>query len=103
MPVLLTDDASSFNFSSYTPSAEGIDKTESVNSAVNYDLENILGLKCNGLVLGGSGPGLATLADLLDRYTKEYPEDAVLALWGPAVLAAAERAYTSSGKQVSAL
>jgi hypothetical protein len=42
-----------------------------------------------------------TLADVLERYTQWYPDDAVLELWGPAVVAAAENVYVIAGKSVS--
>lgn len=98
LPVL---EPSSLDFRNYTPSQHGIEKTESVNGAVNDDLESILGLKIHGLTLRESGPGLVALVDVLEHYTKEFPEDAVLGLWGPAVLAAAENAFALAGKPVS--
>ncbi|KAF8601838.1 hypothetical protein BDV93DRAFT_509688 [Ceratobasidium sp. AG-I] len=95
LPIL---QPSTLDFRLYTPSQHGIEKTETVNGAVNDDLESMLGLKVHGLTLCESGPGVVALADVLERYTKEFPDDVVLGLWGPAILAAAENAFISAGK-----
>ncbi|KAF8600208.1 hypothetical protein BDV93DRAFT_511113 [Ceratobasidium sp. AG-I] len=47
----LPSDSPQLDFRHYVPSLDGLERTESINGAVNYDLERILGFKCNGLVL----------------------------------------------------
>ncbi|KAB5587860.1 hypothetical protein CTheo_8699 [Ceratobasidium theobromae] len=102
---IATGSVSSYDFRHYVPSSDGLDKTESTNGTVNYNLEKILGYERDGLVLNGNGPGMVALADLLNSYTTQFriPNDAVLALWGPAVLATAQAIYTSAGKPVSTI
>ena len=97
LPVV---EPSALHFRTYTPSHDGLEKTESINGAVNDDLEKLLGYKAHGLTLSEAGPGVTALADVLESYTQMFPDDAVLKLWGPAVLAAAENVYVAAGKSV---
>ncbi|QRW15694.1 hypothetical protein RhiXN_03695 [Rhizoctonia solani] len=87
-----------FDFRHYSPSESSLERVESINGAVNADLENILGLKVQGITLTESGPGIAALADLLEKYIGMFPDDSVLQLWCPAILSAAESAYNASNK-----
>ncbi|GAB1523767.1 hypothetical protein RhiTH_006917 [Rhizoctonia solani] len=87
-----------FDFRHYSPSESSLERVESINGAVNANLENILGLKVQGITLTESGPGIAALADLLEKYIGMFPDDSVLQLWCPAILSAAESAYNASNK-----
>ncbi|KAG8704015.1 hypothetical protein FRC11_010288 [Ceratobasidium sp. 423] len=95
---LPTNDPPLLDFHHYAPSEGALEKVELINGAVDADLESILGLKVQGITLTESGPGVVALADLLEKYVRMFPDDAVLQLWGPAILTAAENAYNAAKK-----
>ncbi|KAG8749682.1 hypothetical protein FRC11_011098, partial [Ceratobasidium sp. 423] len=95
---LPTNDPPLLDFRHYAPSEGALEKVESINGAVNAGLESILGLKVQGIILTESGPGVVALADLLEKYVRMFPDGAVLQLWGPAILTAAENAYNAAEK-----
>ncbi|KAG9083618.1 hypothetical protein FRC07_013860, partial [Ceratobasidium sp. 392] len=84
-------DCPSLGLRHYVPSTAGLEATESINGAVNFDLERILGHKVNGLKLTEAGPGVVAIADVLEHFIDQFPCDEVLRLWPPAVLEAAQK------------
>ncbi|KAG9110107.1 hypothetical protein FRC07_008235 [Ceratobasidium sp. 392] len=77
-----------------------METTESINGAVNYDLERILGFKAHGLTLSEAGPGVVALVDVLQHFIDLFPCDEVLKLWPPAVLEAAQKVYETAKKTI---
>ncbi|QRV73666.1 hypothetical protein RhiJN_01680 [Ceratobasidium sp. AG-Ba] len=77
---LPVSDPPSLDMRYYVPSMAGMEATESINDAVSYDLERILGHEVNGLTLSEGGPGAVAIADMLEHFIGLYPCDEVLQL-----------------------
>jgi hypothetical protein len=69
---------STLDFRTHTPSEDGLEKTESISGAAHYYFKKLLGYKAHGLTLSEGSLGMAALANVLERYTKMFPDDAVL-------------------------
>jgi hypothetical protein len=69
---------------------------------VNRELEVRLGSRNNGPIeFVECEPAVEALVDVLDRYTKEFPNDGLLALWIDDALAGAMHTYSKAKIPVS--
>lgn len=83
LPQSISSSAKYYNFVGYGPDPEDVENFGSEDSAVNHSLEVTFcpeGRK-NGIQLKERGPGLVAVVDVLRKYNKQFPGNAVLQKW----------------------
>lgn len=103
LPLKSAEDAS-INFLGFEPDPEWIDRIGTVEGAVNREIEVRVGPRNNAegtFKLTERGPGIEALADVLEKYTTEFPDDVILNKWVADSSRAAENAFRDAEKSVS--
>jgi hypothetical protein len=102
LPIL--ESFSHYNFWDFSPDVDWIERTGTVEGAVNRELEVRLGTRAHGPIeFVERGPAVEALVDVLDHYTKEFPNDGLLAKWIDDALAGAIHTYSRANMPVSKL
>jgi hypothetical protein len=100
--LVINDSFSRYNFQNFSPDPDWIDIIGNVEGAVNRELEVRLGSRANGPIeFLERGPAVEALVDVLNRYTKEFPNDGLLKLWIDDALAGAVHTYSKANIPVS--
>ena len=86
---------SRYDFQGFEPDPEWVDNIGTVEGAVNRELECRLGSRANGPVeFTERGAPVEALVGVLDRYTKEFPNDLLLARWVDDAIAGAIHTFS---------
>lgn len=92
---------SSLNFRSFVLDPESVED-RGIVGAVNRELEVAFQTHTEGrrFVLTGRGPGIAAIADVLERYLELHATDAILRKWAHDLIECAKLTYTDACKVV---
>ena len=97
-----TESFSRYNFAQFSVDPDWVEAIGSVPGAVNRELEVRLGTHANGPIeFVERGPQVEGLVEILDHYSKQFPDDILLATWIDDALAGAMHTYSKANLPVS--
>jgi hypothetical protein len=97
----ITESFSRYNFSDFSIDPDWEETIGSTEGAVNRELEVRLGTRANGPIeFTERGPQVEALVGVLDHYSRQFPNDMLLARWIDDALAGAIHTFSKANVPV---